>query len=176
MSNREKIIVGLMLLTVFYGIYALFFEGKGKSSSSSTTATAAVSATKQLENLNAFITKIAEASRAGLSKEDKYIISLAESAWKQDPLTTVELTDRPEDEINRQKRQVIQTAGPQLDVSYTGFMQMGDKKFAIIDGLEYTAGDELEQGGFRVRSITPRQVVIVSTDRSKKKFIFLLEE
>jgi hypothetical protein len=173
MSNREKIIVGLMLLTVAYGIYALFFEGKGKSS---TAPIAAVSATKQLENLNAFITKVAEASRAGLSKEDKYIISRAESAWKQDPLTTVELTDRPEDEINRQKKQITQTTGPQLNVSYTGFMQMGDKKFAIIDGLEYTAGDELVQGGFKVRSITPRQVVIVSTDRSKKKFIFMIEE
>jgi hypothetical protein len=173
MSNREKIIVGLMLLTVVYGIYALFFEGKGKSS---ITPIAAVSATKQLENLNAFITKVAEASRAGLSKKDKYIISRAESAWKQDPLTTVELTDRPEDEINRQKKQITQTTGPQLNVSYTGFMQMGDKKFAIIDGLEYTAGDELVQGGFEVRSITPRQVVIVSTDRSKKKFIFPIEE
>ena len=162
-----------MLLTVVYGIYALFFEGKGKSS---ITPTAAVSATKQLENLNAFITKVAEASRAGLSKEDKYIISRAESAWKQDPLTTVDLTDRPEDEINRQKKQITQTTGPQLNVSYTGFMQMGDKKFAIIDGLEYTAGDELAQGGFKVRSITPRQVVIVSTDRSKKKFIFQIEE
>ena len=175
MSNREKIIVGLMLLTVVYGVYTLFFEGKGKGKSS-ITSTAAVSATKQLENLNAFIAKVAEASRAGLSKEDKYIISRAESAWKQDPLTTVELTDRPEDEINQQKQQVIQTTGPQLNVSYTGFMQMGDKKFAIIDGFEYAAGDELQQGGFKVGSITPRQVVIVSTDRSKKKFIFQLEE
>ena len=112
-----------MLLTVAYGVYALFFEGKGKSS---TAPIAELSATKQLENLNAFITKVAEASRAGLS--------------------------------------------------YTGFMEMGDKKFAIIDGLEYTAGDELVQGGFKVRSITPRQVVIVSTDRSKKKFIFMIEE
>ena len=173
MSNREKIIVGIMLLTVVYGIYVLFFEGKGGSS---TTSTAAISATKQLESLNAFITKVAEASKAGLSKEDKYIISRAESAWKQDPLTTVELTDRPEDEINRQKQQAIKTTGPQLNVSYTGFMQMGDKTFAIIDGFEYTVGDELAQGGFIVRSINPRQVVIVSTDRSKKKFIFMLEE
>jgi hypothetical protein len=162
-----------MLLTVAYGVYALFFEGKAKSS---TTPIAAVSATKQLENLNAFITKVAEASQAGLSKEDKYIISRAESAWKQDPLTTVELTDRPEDEIKRQKQQVAQTTGPQLNVSYTGFMQMGDKKFAIINGLEYAAGDELEQGGFVVSSITPRQVVIFSTDKSKKKFVFPLEE
>ncbi len=161
-----------MVLTVVYGIYALFFEGKSKGS---TTPTAAISATKQLENLNAFITKVAEASRAGLSKEDKYIISRAESAWKQDPLTTVELTDIPEDEIKRQK-QVVQVPGPQLNVAYTGFMQMGDRKFAIINGLEYTAGDELEQGGYIVRSITPSQVVIVSTGRSKKKFIFPLEE
>ncbi len=113
-----------MVLTVVYGIYTLFFEGKSKGS---TTPTAAISATKQLENLNAFITKVAEASRAGLSKEDKYIISRAESAWKQDPLTTVELTDIPEDEIKRQK-QVVQVPGPQLNVSYTGFMQMGDKE------------------------------------------------
>jgi hypothetical protein len=172
MSNREKIIVGLMLLTVAYGVYALFFEGKGKRN---TTSIASVSATQQLENLNAFITKVAEASKAGLSKEDKYIISRAESPWKQDPLTTVELTARPEDEINR-KQQVAQTTGPQLNVSYTGFMQMGDKRFAIINGLEYTTGDELEQGGFVVRSITPSQVVIFSTDRSKKKFVFPLEE
>ncbi|MDX1708453.1 MAG: hypothetical protein R3274_07625 [Desulfobacterales bacterium] len=173
MTNREKIIVGLMLLTVAYGIYALFFEGKGKSS---TVATAAISATKHLEDLNKFIAKIVDATREGLSKEDKYIITRAESAWKQDPLTTVELTDRPEDEINRQKRKIIQTTGPQLDISYTGFMQMGDQKFAIIDGLEYTVGDELERGGFKVRSITPRQVVIVSTDRAQKKFIFVIEE
>jgi hypothetical protein len=173
MSNREKIIVGLMLLTVAYGVYALFFEGKVKSSA---TPIASVSATQQLENLNAFITKVAEASKAGLSKEDKYIISRAESAWKQDPLTTVELTDRPQNELNRQKQQVAQTTGPQLNVSYTGFMQMGDKKFAIIDGLEYAAGEELERGGFVVRSITPNQVVIFSTDGSKKKFVFTLEE
>ncbi|MGD9412698.1 MAG: hypothetical protein PVJ54_12605 [Desulfobacterales bacterium] len=173
MSNREKIIVGLMLLTVAYGVYALFFEGKVKSSA---TPIASVSATQQLENLNAFITKVAEASKAGLSKEDKYIISRAESAWKQDPLTTVELTDRPQNELNRQQQQVAQTTGPQLNVSYTGFMQMGDKKFAIIDGLEYAAGEELERGGFVVRSITPNQVVIFSTDGSKKKFVFTLEE
>ena len=162
-----------MLLTVAYGVYALFFEGKGNSSKS---LSAGVSATKQLENLNIFIAKIAEASKAGLSEKDKFIISRAEAAWKQDPMTTVELTNVPEDEIKRQKKQAIQTASVQLNISYTGFMQMGDKKFAIINGLEYTTGDELEQGGFKVRGITPRQVVIESTDRSKKRFIFQIEE
>ena len=61
-----------MLLTVAYGIYALFFEGKGKSS---TAATAAISATKHLEDLNVFIAKIVDATKEGLSNEEKYIIT-----------------------------------------------------------------------------------------------------
>lgn len=172
MNQREKIIVGIMLLTVVYGIYVLFFENKGKSSA---TETVAVSSAAQLENLNAFITKVAEASRAGLSKEDKYIISRAETEWKQDPLITAELTDRPRDEINRQE-QAVQAVGPRPNITYTGFMQMGDRKFAIINGFEYAPGDQLQEGGYTVSSITPSKVVIVSTDVSKKKFIFPLEE
>jgi hypothetical protein len=46
MTTREKIIVGFMLLTVVYGVYAIFFESKAK-----TLETPAISATKELENL-----------------------------------------------------------------------------------------------------------------------------
>lgn len=170
MTNREKIIVGLMLLTVAYGVYAVFFEGKTKPKE-----IVAFSTTEQLESLSSFITKVAEASKAGLSKEDGYIIQLAEAEWKQDPLISVELMDRPASELQKAKK-VTRVSIPDLKVSYTGFMQMGDKKFAIINGIEYASGDRLEQGDYIVRSITPRQVVIVSTGRSKQKFIFQLEE
>ncbi len=170
MTTRERIIVGLMLLTVAYGVYAVFFEGNAKPQEIAT-----ISATKQLENLNVFITKVAEASKAGLSKNDEYIIQQAEAEWKQDPLISAELKDRPESEIQKAQR-VTRVPIPELNIAYTGFMQMGDKKFAIINGLEYASGDRLEQGDYIVRSITSRQVVIVSTGRSKKKFIFPLEE
>ncbi|MEJ2099999.1 MAG: general secretion pathway protein GspB [Desulfobacterales bacterium] len=170
MSNREKIIVGLMLLTVVYGVYTVFFEGKG-----GVEPVAAISSTRDLENLNAFITKVAETSKAGLTGKDKYIIERAEAKWKQDPLVSVNLTNMPESEIQKSK-EVTRVSIPDLKVSYTGFMQMGDKRLAIINGVEYAAGDELEQGGYMVRSITPSRVVIVSTRDSKQKFIFPLEE
>jgi hypothetical protein len=159
-----------MLLTVAYGIYVVFFEGKAKPQEIAT-----FSATEQLENLSTFITKVADASKAGLSKEDEYIIQLAEAEWKQDPLVSVDLKNRPESELKK-AREVTRVSIPDLNVSYTGFMQMGDKKFAIINGVEYTSGDRLEQGDYIVRRITPRQVVIVSTGGSQKKFIFPLEE
>lgn len=161
-----------MVLTVAYGIYALFFEGKGKSIS---TQPASVSSAAQLENLNAFITKVAEASNAGLSKEDKYIISRAETQWKQDPMISTELTDRPQEEIKR-KKQVVQAAAPRPNFTYTGFMQMGDRRLAIINGFEYAPGDQLQEGAYKVSSVTPSKVVIVSTDGSNRKFIFPLEE
>lgn len=159
-----------MLLTVVYGVYTVFFEDRN-----STEPVAAISASKELENLNAFIAKVAEASKAGLSAKDKYIIERAEAEWKQDPLISVNLTNRPESEIQKSK-EVTRVSIPDLKVAYTGFMQMGDKTFAIINGVEYSAGDQLEQGGYMVRSITPSQVVIVSTRDSNQRFIFPLEE
>lgn len=159
-----------MLLTVVYGVYTVFFEDRN-----STEPVAAISASKELENLNAFIAKVAEASKAGLSAKDKYIIDRAEAEWKQDPLISVNLTNRPESEIQKSK-EVTRVSIPDLKVAYTGFMQMGDRTFAIINGVEYSAGDQLEQGGYMVRSITPSQVVIVSTRDSNQRFIFPLEE
>jgi hypothetical protein len=87
----------------------------------------------------------------------------------------VNLTNRPESEIQKSK-EVTQVSIPDLKVSYTGFMKMGDKTFAIINGVEYAAGDPLEQGDYMVRSITPSQVVIVSARDSKQRFVFQLEE
>lgn len=159
-----------MLLTVVYGVYTVFFEKRG-----SAEPAAAISSTKELEDLNAFITKIAEASKAGLSPADKYIIERAETEWKQDPLISLNLTNRPESEIEKSK-EVTRVSIPDLKVSYTGYMQMGDKTFAIINGVEYSAGDPLEQGDYIVRSISPSQVVIVSTRDSKQRFVFPLEE
>jgi hypothetical protein len=170
MTKREKIIVGLMLLTVVYGIYTVFFERRGNVGSAP-----AFSSTNELENLNTFIAKVAETSKAGLSEPDKYIIARAEAEWKQDPLINVELTNQPESEIQKSKA-VTKAVIPNLKVSYTGFMQMGDKALAIINGMEYSAGDELEQGGYVVRSITPSQVVIVSIGDGKQRFVFPLEE
>jgi len=159
-----------MLLTVVYGVYTVFFEGKR-----SAEPLAAIGSAKELENLNSFITKIAEASKAGISEADKYIIDRAETEWKQDPLISVNLTNRPESESQKSK-EVTQVSIPDLKVSYTGFMKMGDKTFAIINGVEYAAGDPLEQGDYVVRSITPSQVVIVSARDSKQRFVFQLEE
>lgn len=49
---------------------------------------------------------------------------------------------------------------------YSGFIQAGKKVFAVLDGIEYAAGDELADGGYRVKSIDKTLVVLERTDGS----------
>jgi hypothetical protein len=162
MSNREKIIVALMVVSVIFGIYIVFFESPRQ------TTTVNPAADRELEVLNTFITKIAEKTQSGPSKEQAYILNKAQSTWKQDPL------------IQLEAKKVDVDTGPEpvLDarVQYTGFLQMGDTRLAIINGMEYEAGDQLEPGGFIIRQILPNHVVVVPPGKNKKTMILPMEE
>jgi hypothetical protein len=163
MSNREKIIVALMVVSVILGIYMIFFE------SPRPTTTVSSAADRELEMLNTFITKVAEKTQSGPSKEQAYILNKAQSAWKQDPLIQLE----PKKEVDVETGPV-----PELDgrVQYTGFLQMGDTRLAIINGMEYEAGEKLEPGGFIIRRISPNHVVVAPPGKNKKTMILPMEE
>jgi hypothetical protein len=163
MSNREKIIVGLMVVAVIYGAYILFFS----SPSTATKQTKIVSGDKELEALNTFITKIAAKTNTGPSKSQAYILQKAQIEWKQDPF------------VELQPKKVVDTGpAPVLDtrVKYTGFLQMGDARLAIISGMEYEPGDRLEPGGFIIRRIFPNHVVVSPPGKNKKTMILPMEE
>jgi hypothetical protein len=162
MSNREKIIVALMVVSVIFGIYIVFFESPRQ------TTTLNTAGDRELEMLNTFITKVAEKTQSGPSKEQAYILNKAQSAWKQDPL------------IQLEAKKVEVDTGPELvldaRVQYTGFLQMGDTRLAIINGMEYEAGDQLEPGGFIIRRILPNHVVMAPPGKNKKTMILPMEE
>lgn len=50
---------------------------------------------------------------------------------------------------------------------YSGYVEVGALRLAIIDGYEYREGDELETGGFLVERITPPQVTLRGVDNGK---------
>ncbi|MEG6505737.1 hypothetical protein [Nitratidesulfovibrio sp. 1201_IL3209] len=55
------------------------------------------------------------------------------------------------------------------DIAYTGYVAIGNSVLAILDGLEYRAGETVADTGYVVKSITPGKVVLASpgdvTDR-----------
>jgi hypothetical protein len=168
MSNREKIIVALAVVALLYGVYIVFLEPKpGEQKFAANPNPKA-----DLDQLNTFITKIAAATKEGLSEKDSYILQRAENQWIRDPLVRI----RKPDESERESRKTAQKARPDVAIQYTGFLEMGTMRLAIINGNEYAAGDRLEQGGYIVRSISPTQIVVTAGDGSKNLFIVPLQE
>ena len=153
-----------MVLSVIYGVYTIFFaaprEGEMLASSSD----------KELEALNSFITKVADKTKNTLTKEEAYILQKAQEEWKQDPLIQI----KPQ--ISQAEKEARQPLVLDTKLLYTGYLQMGGKRLAIINNLEYEIGDKLEPGGLIVRNIYPNHVVIGSAVKKSKKVVLPLEE
>jgi len=162
MTNREKIIVGLAALALGYGAMELLLPR---------AKVAPVSQPQSLEGLNVFITKVADATRIGTAEAGAIVIQKAEAAWKQDPFLEIQKAkavkppDKPTTETARLPNLV-----------YNGFMELGSKRLAIINGQEYEAGDKLNPGGFTIKSILPTRVVLVSAQGEGAPIVLPLQE
>ncbi len=153
-----------MLLAVVYAVYVLFLAKPRNPAPFAKPA-----GDRQLESLNAFVVKIAEKSKSGLNPKEAYVLKKAQEKWAQDPLV----------ELRKTRFMQPENVKPQElkgEIQYSGFLQMGKRRLAIINGMEYENGDKLEPGGYKIRSIHPNHVVLITLDGSRKKFIVPLEE
>ncbi len=153
-----------MALTVVYGFYALFLENPTPRSDN------LASSGSKLDEFNKFITNVAALIKGGLSEEDTYIIERIPVKWTKDPLlnTRQSFAFKPDEET---KEATVEKLG----ITYSGYLKMGNKSLAIIDGLEYETGDELPESGHTVEKIYPNKVIIV-TGGGRNKITVPLEE
>jgi len=162
MSKREKIILFLMALSLVYGFFVFFVEAPGKKR--------ALGQNSNLESLNKFISHVAELTRESLSEIDSYVIEKAPEQWDKDPL----LSSDTEFQFKAENTEADVSA-LKVNIKYTGYLNMGTKNFAILNGLEYEEGEELKKGGFIVHKIYPERVVIVIKGQ-KEEITIPLEE
>ena len=169
MSKREKIILTIMALTIVYGFYALFLEnpspGKPKLAASG----------NKLDTFNKFITNVAALVKRGVSEEETYIIDKIPVKWTKDPLlnTIKEVAFKPEKEkLDEAKKGAT---AQEFGIVYSGFLNMGNRNLAIINGIEYEKGEKLPDGGYIVEEIYPNRMVM-GMQGSKKKITVKLEE
>ncbi len=148
MSKREKIILFFMALSIVYGFYVFVNEAPGKKG--------AMGQNSNLESLNKFISHVAELTKESLSEIDSYIIEKAPKQWDKDPL----LSSDSKFQFKAENTEADVSA-LKVNIKYTGYLNMGVKNLAILNGLEYEEGEELEKGGFIIRKIYPERVIIV---------------
>jgi hypothetical protein len=156
-SKREKIILIVVLLVVIYGVYALFIapsSDKAILSPADTSKKLAVIDFEKLESEVASVTK---------EKVDLYTVARIgdKNLWFSDPFY---------------KGVMAAHAGDQISFVYTGYLELGNKRYAVINGLDYGWGEELEIGGYFVKGINPYKVIIEDKSGQLRIEVPFLEE
>jgi len=55
------------------------------------------------------------------------------------------------------------------DLQYTGYVELGSGRLAVVNGYEYQVGDDLEGGGYKVTAISPEAVTLTSLDNGTQR-------
>jgi hypothetical protein len=161
MSRREKLILSIMVITVLLGGVSVYF---GPSVSRTLSVGGRNSAKQAMQFAREAIQKFkADDSIA----KDLFSMRSAERAWQRDPFVdaTTALSD------NRMPARLEKkpaTDRSPLNLTYTGYIEAGTQRLAIINGIEYSTGEAIDAQGHYVRRIQPHQVDIGKRDATDR--------
>jgi hypothetical protein len=147
-SKREKIILGLTALALIYAGIVFFFSGP-----KNTPPPPGAGETPAREFVTEVVQSIALHSRTAT---EQIILEKAQAPWPSDPFITTILS--PSEESNPGETPMI--ASDSEAFNYTGYVEIGAKRLAIINGEEYETGDRVSGSPFTVQGITPEQVLL----------------
>lgn len=147
MAKREKVILILAGAALIYGACHFFLFSGSK--------TAPVNAKEELKGLEKLVDDVSlSLGKEAADKTVTFIIARAETGWTKDPF----FEKRPSG-----IKEIDEKPGPaacDMTFVYSGCLEMKGKRICIINGMEYEAGEELVTGGYVVRRIHPKNVII----------------
>jgi hypothetical protein len=160
MNKREKIIVGVMVFSILFAL--VYFLSPAITWQGAKPAEQYTGSEKIIQEIAAELKKVAS------SPNENYVIARAEATWAKDP-------------FYKKVMPVAAKAGPgsagAQDIVYSGFVDMGEKKLAVINGNTYQVGEKLDFGGaFYLKSVEPSQAVIADRQNQRNIVIKLKDE
>jgi len=155
-TKREKLILIVVAVVVIYGVYALMIAP------SSDRAISPADTPKKRAEID-FVKLEGEVAGVMKEKVDLYTIARIgdENLWYSDPFY---------------KGVMAAHAGEQINFVYTGYLELENKRYAVINGLDYGWGDELEIGGYFIKGINPSKVIIEDKSGQLRIEVPFLEE
>lgn len=151
MSTREKILVGLMIVAVCFGTLILLSDGPKE-----TASTAGLGGQPPLTQM---LTRLTAQYGSEPSLEGHhYALSMAQAPWRKNlfpkgsdlPPTSADAPDAAE------------VLPSNVKLVYSGYIETPHRRVAIINGIEYVVGDQLDQSVYRIQHIAPTQVILAS--------------
>jgi hypothetical protein len=166
LKKREIIILGVMGVVVLIGAVS-FLLPRGKTKSALKTAA-------PTEDVQTFINDITASLGQAVTKDKDVILIAAQRDWTPDPfLDTVPYKQWT---ILNAPALIGKTVDKKIDFVYTGYLEEGNKKIAIVNGIEYKEGEMLEIKGYILKNASPRSVVIENTLTKIQQTVLLQEE
>jgi hypothetical protein len=160
LNRRQIIILAVMGIAILYGAYAIFFTGpSGKKM-----------AQVKVEEKPISSSLVVAMTDNPAGKLDAYIVARAEADWQRNPFWDRNLYKQwvTKDETTGSKTAVV-------NIIYSGYIDSGSRRMAIINSLEYGVGEKLETEGYVVKSITPSKVRLENKDTGNKLEISIQE-
>jgi len=152
LNKRQIIILSIAALFVVYAAYQFLIASPASKKITTNDKQ------QEISTLVSGLTNdlIKDTQVAGM---DAYVIARAEADWQKNPFW------------NRNSSSYKELAATQgaaggsssaAKIIYSGYVDAGIMKIAVINGLEYKAGEQLEMKGYVLKRVTPSKVLIVN--------------
>ena len=151
LTTRQIVILAVMLLAALYAGYD--FLSKGRKGAT------AVDTGKKVEELGVLVKDITTIlTKDAPSPAAAHMIGQAEAPWPRDPF--YEKIEAREVSVTREMAQETALAAVKGKILYTGYLDTGRKKIAIINGNEYISGNAIDVEGYVLKSIDPTRITL----------------
>jgi len=161
LKKREIIILVIAALFILYAGYEYLIAGP---------ASKKVKTSTESVNINTSTTGITkDLGKDKITDFDAYVIRRMEADWGKNPFWKKDLY---KEWVNREG---VAKGGVLAKIIYSGYVDTGKNKMAVINGLEYRIGEQLELEGYVLKQITPSSVLIFNKYTGNKEEIPLQE-
>jgi len=161
LKKREIIILVIAALFILYAGYEYLIAGP---------ASKKVKTSTESVNINTSSTGITkDLGKDKITDFDAYVIRRMEADWGKNPFWKKDLYKE------WGNREGVAKSGVLAKIIYSGYVDSGKHKMAVINGFEYRIGEQLEIEGYVLKQITPSKVLIFNKNTGNKEDIPLQE-
>ena len=161
LKKREIIILVIAAFFILYAGYEYLIAGP---------ASKKVKTSTESVNINTSTTGITkDLGKDKITDFDAYVIRRMEADWGKNPFWKKDLYKE------WGNREGVAKSGVLAKIIYSGYVDAGKNKMAVINGLEYRVGEQLELEGYVLKQITPSNVLIFNKSTGNEEEIPLQE-
>lgn len=167
MGNLKKREIIILVIAALFVLYAGYEYLIARPASKKVETSANVDSVKKNTSINELTNDL---SKDKLTDFDAYVVRKIETDWSKNPFWKKDMYKEW-----AAKEDAAKGGGTAAKIIYSGYVDSGKNKIAIINGLEYRTGEQLEIEGYFLKQITASKIVIFNKNNGDREEIPLQE-